>query len=230
MSPRGKRVTADPESFVARWSSRKREAGGPTGETDGPDKAHSGRDLEPRSTAGEAAEELSDADMPPLASLGPDSDYSGFLSPGVSEELRRLALRKLFHSPIFNVTDGLDDYDDDFTSFEVLREAFHTRRHQAGDSGEAAPERSSETIEGSGSSAPDDTNEMMRRAETEESAAPPSSLPAGEDEVPAGAGPGTEAGASGVKDAPCHRAVSGPGSPALSEDHECDSGGEVRHG
>ena len=74
---------------------------------------------------------LGDADMPPLDSLGPESDYSGFLSPGVSEELRRLALRKLFHSPLFNVTDGLDDYDDDFTSFAVLREAFHAKRAAA---------------------------------------------------------------------------------------------------
>lgn len=229
MSPRGKRVTVEPESFVARWSRRKREAGGATRETDEPDKTHPGRDLEPHSTAVETAEELSDADMPPLASLGPDSDYSGFLSPGVSEELRRLALRKLFHSPIFNVTDGLDDYDDDFTSFGVLREAFHTRQHQAGDSGDAVPERSSETIEGSDSSDPDDTNEVMRTAETE-AAAPSSSLPAGEDEVAAGTGHGTEAGASSAKDAPCHRAVSGPGSPALSEGRECDSGAEVRHG
>lgn len=229
MSPRGKRAAADPESFVARWSRRKREAGGSTGETDGPDEARPGRDLEPHSTAGETAGELSDADMPPLASLGPDSDYSAFLSPGVSEELRRLALRKLFHSPIFNVTDGLDDYDDDFTSFAVLREAFHTRQHQAGDSGGAAPERPSETIERSGSPEPDDTNEVMRRAETE-SAAPPSSSPAGEDEVAAGTGHGTEAGASGAKDAPCPRAVSGPGSPAPSEDRECDSVAEARHG
>lgn len=63
---------------------------------------------------------LTDEDMPPLSSLTPDSDYSGFLSPGVSDELRRLALRKLFHSPAFNVVDGLDDYDGDYTSFAKL--------------------------------------------------------------------------------------------------------------
>ena len=58
--------------------------------------------------------------MPPLESLGPDSDYSGFLSPGVSESLRRLALRRLFHAPEFNLCDGLDDYDDDFRAFAGL--------------------------------------------------------------------------------------------------------------
>lgn len=66
------------------------------------------------------ASKLSDADMPPLDSLGEDSDYSSFFSPEVSEELRRLALRKLFHLPAFNVRDGLDDYDEDFTQFAKL--------------------------------------------------------------------------------------------------------------
>ncbi len=46
--------------------------------------------------------ELTDADMPPIESLTPDSDFRPFLSTGVSEELQRLALRRLFHSPAFN--------------------------------------------------------------------------------------------------------------------------------
>jgi hypothetical protein len=58
--------------------------------------------------------------MPPLESLDGNSDYSPFLSPRVSAELRRLALRKLFRSPGFNITDGLDDYDEDFTQFATL--------------------------------------------------------------------------------------------------------------
>ena len=63
---------------------------------------------------------LTDADMPALEALGEDDDYSGFLSPGVSEQLRLKALRKLFTSAKFNVTDGLDDYAEDFTKFEPL--------------------------------------------------------------------------------------------------------------
>ncbi|MFK5984794.1 MAG: DUF3306 domain-containing protein, partial [Pseudomonadota bacterium] len=63
---------------------------------------------------------LTDADMPDIETLNEDSDYSGFLSPGVSEELRRLALRKLFKFDFFHIRDGLDDYDDDFTQFEKL--------------------------------------------------------------------------------------------------------------
>ncbi len=63
---------------------------------------------------------LTDADMPPLETLDEKSDYSGFFSAGVSEELRKLALRKLFHTPTFNIRDGLDDYDDDYTQFAAL--------------------------------------------------------------------------------------------------------------
>lgn len=65
-------------------------------------------------------EHKTDADMPPIETLDEHSDYSGFFSPEVSEELRRLALRKLFHTAKFNITDGLDDYDDDYRSFEAL--------------------------------------------------------------------------------------------------------------
>ncbi len=63
---------------------------------------------------------LTDSDMPPLESLGPDSDYSGFLSRGVSEALRKKALARLFRSPAYNVVDGLDDYAEDFTKFAPL--------------------------------------------------------------------------------------------------------------
>ena len=75
---------------------------------------------------------LTDEDMPSLESLDDNSDYSGFLSPGVSERLRRRALRKLFTSAVFNVPDGLDDYDDDFRSFEALGDIVTSdMRHQA---------------------------------------------------------------------------------------------------
>lgn len=63
---------------------------------------------------------LTDADMPDIESMTADSDYTDFLSPGVSEELRRLALRKLFRSEVFNIRDGLDEYDGDYTHFEKL--------------------------------------------------------------------------------------------------------------
>ncbi|WP_421864978.1 DUF3306 domain-containing protein [Motiliproteus sp.] len=63
---------------------------------------------------------LTDADMPPLESLDESSDFSGFLSEGVSEKLRRQALRKLFHLPEFNIRDGLNEYDEDYSTFIPL--------------------------------------------------------------------------------------------------------------
>ncbi len=63
---------------------------------------------------------LTDADMPDIETLTEESDFSPFMSPGVSDELRNLALRKLFRASVFNVRDGLDEYDDDFTTFEKL--------------------------------------------------------------------------------------------------------------
>jgi hypothetical protein len=61
-----------------------------------------------------------DEDLPPLETLDEHSDYSGFMSPRVSETLRKQALRKLFRSQKFNYICELDDYIDDYTSFPAL--------------------------------------------------------------------------------------------------------------
>ena len=63
---------------------------------------------------------LGDKDMPPIDSLDENSDFAQFMSTNVSEQLRKLALRKLFHSKTYNIRDGLDEYDGDYTSFEKL--------------------------------------------------------------------------------------------------------------
>lgn len=99
------------ESFLSRWSRCKLESGRQD-------------ELQPPAAQQQEAEEEPpcDEDMPPLESLDEESDYRGFLSPNVSESLRRLALRRLFHSPQFNVCDGLDDYAEDFTCFTPLGE------------------------------------------------------------------------------------------------------------
>jgi len=104
------------EGFVSRWSRRKTASQVPP-EPVAP-QATTPASLPPQAETDIAPP--TDADMPPLDSLGEDSDYSGFMSPKVSEELRSLALRKLFHLPQFNVTDGLNDYDEDYTRFEKL--------------------------------------------------------------------------------------------------------------
>jgi hypothetical protein len=110
------------ESLLARWSRRKLEA-----DKDIADSLPAGEQAAADNAAGLPAEQadaqvkpLTDADMPDLATLTEESDFSAFMSSGVSDELRNLALRKLFHAPVFNIRDGFDDYDEDYTSFEKL--------------------------------------------------------------------------------------------------------------
>lgn len=94
--------------FLRRWSERK--------------QACTTSALPPADTrSGERQVAPGDEDMPPLESLDADSDYSGFLSPGVSDRLHRLALRKLFLGAEFQVCDGLDDYDRDYHQLQPLR-------------------------------------------------------------------------------------------------------------
>lgn len=112
----------DGEGFLERWSRRKTEA---TRTVDEPP-------AEPTDDVSATAAETHDAtttttdespvepELPPLDSLDENSNYSAFLAPGVSSDLKRQALRQLFQSPKFNIRDGLDDYDLDFTSFEPL--------------------------------------------------------------------------------------------------------------
>ncbi len=77
----------------------------------------SGSSLPPDST-GAAGDEA--PPLPPIESLGFDSDYTRFLAPKVDEAVKRQALRKLFNDPRFNVMDGLDVYIDDYSKFEPI--------------------------------------------------------------------------------------------------------------
>jgi len=115
------------ESFFARVHRRKTEALAARQNEAATEPEATG--LEPPEQVAPAA--LTDADMPDLSTLKADADFRGFLSPKVSETLRRAALRKLFHGPAFNVIDELDDYAEDFTTFEALGDIITAdMRHQ----------------------------------------------------------------------------------------------------
>ncbi len=115
-----KKQTTDTEqeAFLSRWSRLKKEhSEQEISESESvEDRANTEKDIE----SDEESRVLTDEDMPPVESLDENSDYSLFMSKGVSENLRRMALRKLFSQGVFNIRDGLDDYDDDFTTFESL--------------------------------------------------------------------------------------------------------------
>ncbi len=101
------------EDRLLRWSRRKLDAKAPPATRDEKIPA--------------ASPPMTDADMPSLESLSEHSDFSGFMSSGISDELQRLALRKLFHLPGFCPRDGLDDYDDDFRNMSQLMETVTSR-------------------------------------------------------------------------------------------------------
>jgi hypothetical protein len=113
--------TESKESALSRWSRRKHEAdlleqAEEVVEID----ATSADEIASLEAEVDAKPVLTDADMPDIETLNDDSDFSGFMSEGVSDELRNLALRKLFKAPVFNIRDGLDEYDEDYTYFEKL--------------------------------------------------------------------------------------------------------------
>jgi len=155
----GEDAAAREEDFLQRWSRRKAEAA---------EAAQAPAQVDastPEDASQPEAYQPTDADMPPLDSLDGDSDYSGFLSPKVSEELRRLALRKLFRSAKFNVTDGLNDYAEDYSKMEPLGDIvtadmrFHMERMKermaklAGEEGDGQRSPETEQADGAGPAA-----------------------------------------------------------------------------
>lgn len=55
--------------------------------------------------------------------LTTESDFSRFVRPDVSSEVKNTALKTLFTDPHFNVMDGLDIYIDDYNKFEPITPA-----------------------------------------------------------------------------------------------------------
>jgi Protein of unknown function (DUF3306) len=67
-----------------------------------------------------------------VARLDANSDFSAFVTKGVDQDVRRLAMKKLFSDPHFNLVDRLDVYMDDFNrpspvSPEMLAALHHTK-------------------------------------------------------------------------------------------------------
>lgn len=128
------------DSFLARWSRRKHEAehGIPV-EADEPEEtpedtaapATDSATAEDEARAAEAEAEPADAELPHPDTLDRNSDFSAYLTKRVSSTFRRAAMRRLFSSPGFNVRDGLDDYDEDYTQFQSLGNTVtaHMRHH-----------------------------------------------------------------------------------------------------
>jgi len=170
------------EGFLHRWARRKsgldeqaeraapeeappREDAAAQGEAQGEAQGDKEADGQPDKT---------DADMPPLENIGPGSDVSEFFSPGVSEALRNQALRRLFQSPAYNVTDGLDDYAENYNHFEALggimtADRRHREEMEAARAAEAPPADEAPPGE-SAAQEPDEDSPDAEAADRDESA------------------------------------------------------------
>ena len=113
---------ADPDdSFVSRWSRRKR------GETQLEEKAKPGDSETGDLVAEEPSEDEIVARLPDIDSLDESADFTVFLQKGVPEDLRRRALRRLWRlNPVFANLDGLAEYDEDFNTTTTLLEGVKT--------------------------------------------------------------------------------------------------------
>ncbi|WP_404379202.1 DUF3306 domain-containing protein [Caenispirillum salinarum] len=155
------------DSFLSRWSRRKAEARQAEREPDqappAPEEAPEDDLPAPADDAAvsDAAEKDEDPlDLPDIDSLTAESDYTVFLKEKVPAALRKQALRKLWRSdPVLANLDGLNDYDDDYTTPAVtgaaVRTAYNALRGyarpeeeaEAAQTAQAKPEEPSEDAE-----------------------------------------------------------------------------------
>lgn len=101
-------MAQDNEKFLARWSRLKQENKLPEKKDESPVPA-----------------------LPAADKLTPDSDFSGFMHPKVEDALRRVALKKLFSDPHFNVADPFEAYSGDWTGGEPISEEMLATLNQA---------------------------------------------------------------------------------------------------
>jgi hypothetical protein len=107
-------MAQEKEPFLSRWSRLKQEK--PAEKDDNPVAAQA---------------DAAPPELPPVESLTPDSDFRSFMHPKVADALRRVALKKLFSDPHFNVADPYEAYSGDWTVGEPLPEEMLARLKQA---------------------------------------------------------------------------------------------------
>ena len=106
-------ATEDKEAFLSRWSRLKQEQ---------PREAPL-----PEDEKGDAPAPA----LPPVENLTAASDFTPFMHPKVTDALRRLALKKLFADPHFNVPDLNEAYSGDWTGGDPISEELLKTLNQA---------------------------------------------------------------------------------------------------
>ena len=103
----------DKEAFLSRWSRLKQE--------------QAREELPPE----KAQEDAAPPALPPTESLTPESDFAPFMHPKVTDALRRVALKKLFADPHFNVPDLNEAYSGDWTGGDPISDEMLRTLNQA---------------------------------------------------------------------------------------------------
>ena len=107
---------------LAKWSERKlAQAPSEAAETAAlVEPAETAALVEPAGSVPDEARAEPPEDLPDIDSLDAESDFAVFMREGVPEDLKNLALRKLWRSdPVYANLDGLNDYDPEHVSFLV---------------------------------------------------------------------------------------------------------------
>jgi hypothetical protein len=116
---------SEPEDFLTRWSRRKRAAAESESQEPGlaATPARESAPADPAASAQPAAKAEAEFDLstlPSIDSIGPDTDMSVFMKPGVPASLRHAALRRVWVTdPAIRDFKGLQEYDWDFNSLDV---------------------------------------------------------------------------------------------------------------
>ena len=97
-------MSEDREAFLSRWSRMKREA--PAKEKALEEK----KEVEAQPAPA----------LPPVEKLTPESDFRDFMHPKVDDALRRIALKKMFADPHFQLPDLFEPFSGDWTSAEPI--------------------------------------------------------------------------------------------------------------
>jgi Protein of unknown function (DUF3306) len=105
----------DKEAFLSRWSRLKQQQA---------------REV-PAAPAPAEEKEAQAPALPPVDQLTPESDFSPFMQPKVAQALRRVALKKLFSDPHFNVPDLNEAYSGDWTGGDPISEELLKTLNQA---------------------------------------------------------------------------------------------------
>lgn len=112
------------EEFLSRWSRRKRTVAADKPQAEAASEVEAVPEPE---TPEEEEALLAKLNLPKPESLTEGDDFSVFMAKSVPEFLRKRALRTLWKSnPVLANLDGLNDYDEDFTSPELTQKVLAT--------------------------------------------------------------------------------------------------------